>query len=93
MTILTESTDHHDAAGSSDSREAMRLTRVAALFRQVVYCRGEARALGLDLAHIVLDVAGAELAMVQGLELKTAPRQKPAHLPPSPQARGADRRA
>jgi hypothetical protein len=56
----------------SDDRAAERPSRVAALHRQVIYCRNEARALGLKLAHIMLDVAGAELATVRGLELRTA---------------------
>jgi len=61
----------------SDHRAAERPSRVAALHRQVIYCRDEAQALGLKLAHIILDVAGAELATVRGLELRTEIEAKP----------------
>lgn len=56
----------------SNERAVERTTRVAALLRQVVYCRNEADVLGLRLAHYLLDVAGAELASVQDMGLKTA---------------------
>jgi hypothetical protein len=56
----------------SEDRAAERPSRVLALHRQVIYCRDEAQALGLKLAHVLLDVAGAELATVRGLELRTA---------------------
>ena len=56
----------------SNERALERTTRVAALLRQVVYCRNEADVLGLRLAHYLLDVAGAELASVQDLGLKTS---------------------
>jgi hypothetical protein len=61
----------------SDDRAAERPSRVAALHRQVIYCRKEAQALGLKLAHIILDMAGAELATVRGLELRTEVEEKP----------------
>jgi hypothetical protein len=71
----------------SADRAAERPSRVAALHRQVIYCRDEAQALGLKITHIILDLAGAELAIVRGLELRTEVEEK--QRPVLPQSNGS----